>query len=242
MTASTPDVALRGLARAPRLVRPRKAFVAPPPADSGDRIFVTLLSLNFMLLAFFVVLGTASTFDEPRVLSVARSMHETFDTRTKVVNSASAIRLTARQALQAGVSDAFAEVLPLAKRVTGDNGDRVDVVLPSEALTMSDRTRDSLLDAIATLMRLAPAGVHYQLVIDGGDDAVTMATDLLARGVPATQLMTGSDADAERVSFSFLLLEGDDEALFTRLMPADQTASQAVTSQTVTSQTGAVAP
>ena len=84
--------------------------------------------------------------------------------------------------------------------------------------------------------------IQYQLVIDGGDDAVTMATDLLARGVPATQLMTGSDADAERVSFSFLLLEGDDEALFTRLMPADQTASQAVTSQTVTSQTGAVAP
>lgn len=212
MTASTPDVALRALARAAR-----RGYLPAAPADSGDRIFVTLLSLNFMLLAFFVVLGTASTFDKPRAASVAHSMHVAFATPGTVLNSASPIRLSARQALQAGVSDAFSEVLPLARRVTGDDGDRVDVAVPIAALSAAEHTRDGLLDAIAMLMRTAPVGVHYQLVVDGDAQAADIAADLLERDVIASQLLVGSDLAEGRVRFSFLLLEGDDDGLSARL-------------------------
>jgi hypothetical protein len=216
MTAAAPDSALRGLAR-----EPRPPIAGRPTADGGDRIFVTLLSLNFMLLAFFVVLGTASSYDQPRAASVAKSVRIVFAAPDdEVPGGASPIRLTARQALQAGVSEAFAEVLPMAQRVTADDGDRVDVSLPADALAASgERTRDAMLDGIASLMRSAPPGIRYQLVLDGTAETATIADALMERGVLSRQLMIGSDGDeTSALSFSFLLLEGDDDTAFTRLI------------------------
>jgi hypothetical protein len=213
MTVATPDPVLRGRthdARAPAQGR---------PAESGDRIFVTLLSLNFMLLAFFVVLGTASSYDQPRAASVAKSVRVVF-AADAAGGSESPVRLTARQALQAGVSNAFAAVLPAVSRNTGDDGDRVDVSVTAAALqTTADRERDTVLDGIASLMRAAPAGVRYQLLLDGGAETASIANGLMERGVRPSQLMIGNDGDqTATLRFSFLLLEGDDETEFARLI------------------------
>jgi streptomycin 6-kinase len=76
-----------------------------------------------------------------------------------------------------------------------------------------------LIDAIAHLMQSAPAGVHYQLIIDGGgdNDLAAIATALIARDVAPRHLMVGTDAVNADLRFSFLLLEGDDEPAFGRL-------------------------
>jgi hypothetical protein len=217
MTAATPNATLRSLSRVPMLQNAGPVF--GPGADSGDRIFVTLLSLKVMLLAFFVVLGTAASFDAPRAASVAKSMHVVF-APTGNLSAVSPIRLTARQALQAGVAEAFADILPMTRRVTGDNGDRVDIDLSTAELAASgDRAREEMLNGIATLMRSAPAGLRYELVLDGEAAAVGIADALLARGVLARQLLIGSTAaDTGTIKFSFLLLEGDDDSVYTRLL------------------------
>lgn len=46
---------------------------AEQPEDGSDRILITLLALNLILLAFFVVLNAASSFDAERVRAVAAS-------------------------------------------------------------------------------------------------------------------------------------------------------------------------
>lgn len=217
MTAAAPDSTTMRLARAPVLC-PTLRNVSPA-AEGGDRIFLTLLSLNFMLLAFFVVLGTTSSFDPPRAASVAQSMHVVFASGDGAPVDVSPIRLTARQAMQAGVAEAFAEILPLAHRVTGDNGDRADVSVPAGAFTAADQSvRDATLDGIANLLRAAPAGLRYQLLLNGGAPTTELADGLLARGVTPRQLMIGNAAGDDTLHFSFLLLEGEDDSVLARVL------------------------
>jgi hypothetical protein len=212
VTAAVPDISLRGLARTHAL--PAPAGGAGPEAQ-GDRIFVTLLSLNFMLLAFFVVLGTTASFDHTRVNVVTANVRLAFAGNgedEKVRTS----RLSARQALQAGVSQAFAEILPLVNLFTMDNSDRIDVSVPAATFADIDAPggRDAaILDSLAQVLQGAPAGYRYVLLLSAGDasaPAFGIAHAFSARGVSAQNLMVGSTKSSDdRVNMSFMVLEGD---------------------------------
>src|SRR6202007_2813630 len=80
-----------------------------------------------------------------------------------------ATMLTARQALQAGVSDALADILPAQPRFYVDNSDRIDVNVPERVL-IGDADRDTIADNIAHLLQTAPTGFRYALLIAGGDE------------------------------------------------------------------------
>ena len=208
MTAATPSADLRDLAK-----KPHRRGLLPRAGEEGDRVFVTLLSLNFMLLAFFVVLGTTASVDAPRAASVTKSIQLVFAAPKS--GEGTKVSLTARQAFQAGVSDAVASLLPPSGQVTITNNDRVDLTVSAETVRASAGDAP---EAIAKLLRSAPAGLRYEMIIDGGagDDAIRMAEDLIAHGVPATALMVGPDsADGADLRFAFLLLDNDADTVAT---------------------------
>ena len=212
MTAATPDADLRALSRT---TKPRKPGLLPRVGEEGDRVFVTLLSLNFMLLAFFVVLGTTASVDAPRAASVTKSLQLVFAEPKSDAGEGTKVSLTARQAFQAGVSDAVASLLPPSGHVSISNKDRVDLSVSGETLRAAGSDAP---DAIAKLLRAAPAGLRYEMIIDGGagDDAIRMAEELIARDVPATALMVGpNSADGADLRFAFLLLDNDADTVAT---------------------------
>ena len=177
----------------------------------GDRVFVTLLSLNFMLLAFFVVLGTTASFDRERATPVVKSVRLAFSRPDASLTPGAPARLTARQALQAGVWEAFAEILPALPRFVADNSDRVDLAVQSDLLEGTDAgdAAEALYDRIARLMAAAPAGFRYELLLRARD-AGRAADALVRRGVSGAALLIGSQpTDDGEVYFSFLLFEDD---------------------------------
>jgi hypothetical protein len=247
MTAATPDLRLQ------RLARPRLSSRMPPPVTpsdgSGDRVFVTLLSLNFMLLAFFVVMGTTASFDPPHARAVAQNIRVVF-AGDQDDEEATKAHLSARQALQAGVSEALSAVLPALRRFSIDNSDRVDVDVPlslfAEASAAGDR--ESTYDGIASLLQRAPPGYRYALLIHGGSArpggnaaAFDFAAALVARGVAPRDLLVASsdaedahheDARNGRMSLSFMVFEGDGdiEPWGTRALQAAPPASPSIPS------------
>ncbi|TAL01308.1 MAG: hypothetical protein EPO08_10815 [Rhodospirillaceae bacterium] len=216
MTAAAPDPRLRRLARSDALGRVPIPGLSSEP--SSDRIFVTLLSLNFMLLAFFVVLGTAASVDRTRARSVAENVRIAFSGAMDS-EKARTTRLSARQALQAGVSEALAAILPSVHRYYLDNSDRVDVDVPVEPFLDADSegSRDGIYDNVAHLLQAAPPGYRYALLISGGAQAATddaaafrFAGALADRGVAPQNLLVGSGGSEDRrLHLSFLLFEGE---------------------------------
>jgi hypothetical protein len=210
MTAQSPDIALRRLAGAPKRGALRGVIHAP---EEGDRIFVTLLSLNFMLLAFFVVLGTAASTDTPRAASVAKNVRLVFAAPDKADDPVTVANLTARQAFHAGVSEAFAAVLPKDGHALIENGDRIDLAVPHDVFTDSEA---ETLERIAKLLRAAPTGLRYDVMIDGGTDTdvATIADGLLTLGVPPATLLLGAGTrDGSDLRFSFLLLDAENDGV-----------------------------
>jgi len=219
MTAAVPDLRLRRLARSD--ARSRMPHHGPAGEPPSDRIFVTLLSLNFMLLAFFVVLGTTASIDRTRAHAIAENVRVAFSGAADSEKTRTA-RLSARQALQAGVSEALAAILPSIHRYYLDNSDRVDVDVPVElfAGTDADGPQDSVYDNVAHLLEAAPPGYRYALLINGapqaaaGDTAFRFARALAERGVAPQDLLVGAGgAEDGHLHLSFLVFEGEgDEA------------------------------
>ncbi len=217
MTAAVPALGLRQLAR-PVIAKHtptsfgHQTFAAEPP---GDRTFVTLLSLNFMLLAFFIVLGAAASVDKSRARTVVENVRVVFSGSDEAARPRATL-LTARQALQAGVSDAFASLLPTQPRFFVDNSDRVDVDVTESALAASDDI-ETVYDNIAHVLQMAPAGFRYAILITGGgEDSATgksayeFAGKLVDRGVVPQDILIGSSKDhTDHLRLSFVVFEGE---------------------------------
>jgi len=209
------------------------------PGDGSERILITLLALNLILLAFFVVLNAASSFDAERVRAVAASARTSlffdFDERAR------AEILSHRGALSGfrdSIADQFASVLPSDQGAANFLGvrvgsDRVEVDVPATVFFRSDGTLYAplpTLDGLATVMSSPPGGYRAELAIRGSrsstpsDTAVNriavLADSLVSRGVSATVLSAGllsraglsaeAAGDVPTLRFSFFLQNIDD--------------------------------
>lgn len=209
------------------------------PEEGSDKILITLLALNLILLAFFVVLNASSSFDAERVRAVAASARTSlffdFDEREK------AEALSYRGALSSfrdSISDQFAAILSPdqgAAIVPGIRmaSDRVEVDVPATIFFQSDGTLYvplPTLDGLATVMGTPPAGYRAELAIRSSVSSTqhetmfarlaVLADALVARGVSATVMSAGLvsevSAGTETVArvptlrFSFFLLSADD--------------------------------
>jgi len=199
-------------------VRVRSAFprgFAPPAESGGDSIFVILLSLNFMLLAFFILIGTTATVDKSRALTIAQNVRVTFS-GTDEPEEMRVARLSAQQVLQTGVSDALADLLPVVPRPRLDNSDRVDVVISRDALPALGN--GTVQENIAQLLQAPASGYRYVLLMTGAEGsasdgaAFTFAGSLVDRGVAPQNLLIGSTAREDNgLHLSFMIFEGESD-------------------------------
>ena len=215
----------------------------PRAFDSGqsfeanrDRILITLLALDLMLMAFFVVLNSAATFDSTRGAEVARSMptaptpsnatpEENAPLPADAAGVGTTVRVAAAAELRAAVVDVFENFLPAGTGASADpdNG-RVDVDLPAEYVR-ADELPPAVVAGLARVMENPPAGYRTELVVRAREEPggftrlAGLARDLVGHGVAANALSVGMQAGASSpgLRFTFLLLEPGEESRAARL-------------------------
>ena len=218
---------------------------AVAPGDRPiDSILITLLALNLILLAFFVVLNATSTFDADRVRAVAASARATF-----LDDRAETEKLSYRGALS-GFRDSIADQFALVSSPElGTNNrtdirmgdDRIEVVVPASVFFRDNGALYSplpTLDGIAAVMSSPPLGYRAELAVSVTalntdlnfmmEQISVLADSLVARGISATVLSAGllSKPVLERtrgeyiplLRFSFFLMKTyDDKSQAVRL-------------------------
>lgn len=190
-----------------------------------DRVLLTLLALNLMLLAFFVVLNSSASFDKARLKAVSESLLSS-TVRNERAAAAENSQRVVFATLRTAVADAFAAFLPANQiPVEHPNTDRVEVDVPADAFFESDMSPElrGVLDRVAAIVAVPPTGYTAELYIRGssGDGAennlAALAQGLVRRGVAPTQLSIGflnpGEASAPILRFTFLLLDADDTGI-----------------------------
>jgi hypothetical protein len=208
--------------------------------EGSDRILITLLALNLILLAFFVVLNASSSFDVDRVRAVAASARSSLFTDFEERKKVEALSYqTALSDFRDSIADQFASILSPEQSATIVPGirvasDRVEVDVPATIFFQSDGTLYAplpTLDGLATVMGTPPAGYRAELAIRGTESSAqheamfarmaALANALVARGVSATVMSAGLLSEVSvgtetvardpTLRFSFLLLSADDD-------------------------------
>ena len=190
-----------------------------------DRVLLTLLALNLMLLAFFVVLNSSASFDKARLKAVSESLLSS-TVRNERAAAAENSQRVVFATLRTAVADAFAAFLPANQiPVEHPNTDRVEVDVPADAFFENDMSPElrGVLDRVAAIVAVPPTGYTAELYIRGssGDGAennlAALAQGLVRRGVAPTQLSIGflnpGEASAPILRFTFLLLDADDTGI-----------------------------
>lgn len=197
------------------------------------RSMLILLSLNFMLLSFFIMLSGTSSFDQARVNDTVAEVRATFASRDE---PGAGSRADVEENFRARVSHAFVSVLPTAEVRLGAGGDRVDVLVPAAALfeepAMTLRPGLPLLDRVRELMIAPPVGYRFELIVASpvfGDEtslasaagrAEAVARELVGRGLGSDIVSIGSElrvpVTVPQLKFSFLVLDADEESAIGR--------------------------
>lgn len=203
----------------------------------GSNLLVAL-SLNLMLLAFFVVLASTATFDTARVETAVASIRANFGTGATASSAQQGgARTQAEASLREAVASAFAAVLPGYEVIVPAAADRIDVVVPIAALFESESfdLRPSLpvLDRLVGVLSAPPSGFRFEAILgataDGDDPAITVmrsdtvARDMVRRGLVSDLLSAGSASAAgpslPAIVFTFLVVDAEDEMPLRRYVP-----------------------
>jgi septum formation topological specificity factor MinE len=178
-------------------------------AASRDRILLTLLALNLMLMAFFVVLNSTAKIDHRKANTATQSLQAAVAEQRP--HSDQIPRSQAVEDLRTRIAAVFATYLADANDVHADDA-RVDVTLPSVA-----SLPEPVLSGIARLVTVPPAGYRIELLVQGvrveDDVLATIANDLVGHGVNVEALAIGTHGgDAPGLRFTFMLLDPDAES------------------------------
>lgn len=205
--------ALAPFPRAPK--DPEHSFEA-----NRERILITLLALDLMLMAFFVVMNSAATFDAKRGAAAANSLapaskinaEAALAPKTETLITGTAARVAASAQLRAAVTDVFDAFLPQGASAVADADDgRVDVDMPA-AFNGTDALPHDVIAGLARVMDNPPSGYRTELVIRAQEDPAKlarMAHELAAGGIARDALSVGMVSTGQQgpLRFTFLLLE-----------------------------------
>ncbi|MGE4065007.1 MAG: hypothetical protein AB7E79_16705 [Rhodospirillaceae bacterium] len=199
-----------------------------------DRVMITLLALNFLLMAFFVVM--TSIAGEQRATVVAPADAATAQTATNLVGDTSQARVLEEERrravdlLRASVAEVFAPVIAAeetwrARTVERIGNDRVDIEVPFALFANPDHIAegDSILAGIAGVLGTGVRGYRTDLALRASHpetDVALLAQRLIAHGLAPASLSVGilkpvgGQASGEAMlRFSFLLLEDNDDVV-----------------------------
>jgi len=201
-----------------------------------DRVLITLLALNFLLMAFFAVMTAIA--GETRATIVAPISAATSSTPNSPSAEAQARMLEeerrrAVDLLRASVAQVFAPVIAAedtwrVRRVELIGNDRVDIEVPFALFASPQYVADgdAILAGIAGVLDPGPGGYRAELALRASHaetDVALLAQRLIAHGLAPAALSVGilkpvgGQASGEAMlRFSFLLLDDDDD-IVTRL-------------------------
>ena len=188
-----------------------------------------------MLLAFFVALSSATTFDTQRVAVAVSGIQESFARQpTPPAANVESPKSTAQASLCEAVTTAFAAVLPGYEIVVPPAADRIDVRVPITAL-FDDGLFDlkstlPVLDRLVGVLTAPPPGFRFEVILSataGQDDPAiaVVRADAIARGLVARSLLsdlisagsaTPGTPQVPAVIFTFLVLDAEDAMPFGR--------------------------
>lgn len=207
-----------------------RAVARAPLRVSGNQspLLLLMLSLNLLLIVFFVVLNANSTIDVARAHVVLDNVQKYFGPDRggqPVVKVTAASRIAARDALRSSVTAAFASVLEGREITVRDQADSLTVLAPAAALFESEtgtlRITLPLLDRIARIMTIPMDDLRSGMTVTieySGEEAVnarmqaaSLAQQLLRRDVPRASFAVGVlPAETSAVRFTFFAVPVDD--------------------------------
>jgi len=207
-----------------------------------DRVMITLLALNFLLMAFFAVMTSIASETRATVVAPAEASAAQAANATAAADSISQARMLEEERrravdlLRASVAQVFAPVIAVEDtwrtRTTWSIGnDRVDIEVPFALFADPQHVAegDAILAGIAGVIDNGVRGYRAELALRASHpetNVALLAERLMAHGLAPTALSVGilkpvgGQTSGEAIlRFSFLLLDDSDDVV-TRLAGA----------------------
>ena len=209
--------------------------------EENKAFIVQFLALNLLILAFFILLVSMSTFEESKVKAVAESMNSLVTPLRKkkspVVFLSNSGTLIAAEEFQDHIEEVFSTVISAHRVEIVEPGRVMRVVIPADNLfePNSERLKVSqlaLLDRLIGSLSARPPGHRFdmQFVIGFGDQnsglgpisqtlemtrAATFIRNMLSRGAPNDSITMGMKrGDPQTVTLWFYVNLAEQRALF----------------------------
>jgi len=209
-----------------------------PSNDSRQGTVIVFLSLFLMVLGFFIVLVSISTFEPVKSKAVMKSLTSTFATfqptgAKKTDFTAKEGEVLGGQVFQEKITGLFATAIQVAKVEVVKPGRLMRVQLPARAVFAenSAAVRESILpflDRIAAALGGRPPGIRFDMEFVIGTPygkdgmlaehqtleqsrAAGFARQMLARGAPDDSIAIGlAPGDSEHITIRFYVRQTDD--------------------------------
>jgi hypothetical protein len=201
-----------------------------------DRVMITLLALNFLLMAFFAVMTSIASETRTTIVAPANDAAAEVNSATMDTQAASQARMLEEERrravdlLRASVAQVFAPLIAAeetwrARTAWSIGNDRVDIEVPFAMFASPDHVAegDVILAGIAGLVGTGLRGYRTDLALRASHpetDVALLAQRLMAHGLAPASLSVGilkpvggqTSGDA-MLRFSFLLLEDNDDVV-----------------------------
>ncbi len=206
-------------------------------ANSKDSAFIIqFLALNLLVLAFFILLVSMSTFEKNKTKAVVNSMHAVFspmqEIKTDTVFFSNSGNVITAEEFQDHVEGVFSSAIGVVKIEIVEPGKVMKVVMPTARFfgTKSDAIREEslpLVDRIISSISARPPGYRFDMeIVIGRKDTVigfssnsqtlqmsragAIARSMLSRGIPGDSISIGmQDGDPESVTMWFYIRSSD---------------------------------
>lgn len=174
---------------------------------TGNASTIQFLSLYLLVLAFFILLVTISTFEEVKSRAVMDSLNTTFTTARPAETDPTVFTSRAGQILSnpqfmTDIEALFATAVEAAQIEIVQPGRVMRIIMPSEALFFpgESRIRESrvaLIDRVIASLNGRPRGVHYDMefvvgtvATDNGEVPTTQELPMVRAGVFVREMMS----------------------------------------------------
>lgn len=212
----------------------------PPTGEGGSTTFL-FLALYLLVLAFFILMVTISTFEDVKSKAVMDSLTSTFASLLPPVSDLTAFtgkegNLLNGPEFQDEITGIFSTAIKVAKVEVVQPGRLMRVLLPADSLFFPEQSkiREGLypmLDRIVATLSRRPPGLRYDMefVIDSSyargeslaisetlemSRAGVFAREMLSRGAPGDSVSIGMRPGDEReISIWFYVRFEDEEKL-----------------------------
>lgn len=209
-----------------------------PAHRNADPTISIFLGLYLLLLGFFIILNSMSSYADNRTKAVIGSVNSSFNTEDGIGAEATNLAALLTDTLgprqfQRDISRMFSQGIPTAEVTVLKPGRALEIVVPTDEIfdRFSSRVltdRREMLDRVASALRRHPYHLdyHVEILLGAGDDVVrravtqaslpidragSLARALVDAGAPGRSVAVGARAFSPAVARLRFLVRGADE-------------------------------